>query len=95
MTAKPTTPAVSNAALARARALGHLPADATVETWPRREGLIERIVALFMGEDGASASVIEHVIRAFGPELALLGAFVTSLETSPLLVALPYVLEVR
>jgi protease-4 len=90
-----TTLGGREAALARARALGHLPADPNVETWPRREGLIERIVALFMGEDGASASVIEHVIRAFGPELALLGAFVTSLETSPLLVALPYVLEVR
>jgi protease-4 len=82
------------AALARARTLGNLPADASTSHWPSDEGFLERLVALFVGE-GANTSAIARFMERANAYIPFLDAFLSVLETSPVLAALPYVLEIR
>jgi protease IV len=81
-------------ALARARVLGHLPEDAKTDTWPREEGFLEKLIALFVGDPSAEAAVGRWLASA-GIDLALLQSFVSTLESTPVMVAVPYILELR
>lgn len=82
-------------AIARARTLAHMPEDAKIDEWPRREGFLERLVAMIVGDTAALADVALAWADGAGLDLTSVRALVDVMATSPVLAALPYVLEIR
>ena len=69
--------------------------DAKIDEWPRREGFLERLVAMIVGDTAALADVALAWAEGAGLDLTSVRALVDVMATSPVLAALPYVLEIR
>lgn len=82
-------------ALDRARELGDLDADAEVVVWPRRRSFVETLSESMGGEQTRTRALLSELGTVGGPigRAAVLGPLL--FETEPVVVALPFVLDIR
>ena len=85
-------------ALARARELGELPADAPFDEWPRQAGMFEALAELAGGGASTEATtfgVWMQLAESISPEVADVASAPLLLCTEPVLTALPYSVDIR
>lgn len=84
-------------AVARARELGELPADAPIDEWPRESGMFEALTQLAGGASAEATSfgVWMQLAESISPEVADVASAPLLLCTEPVLTALPYSVDIR
>ena len=87
-----------SAAVARARELGELPADAPLEEWPRDASVLEALTSLATGartQEAVTFSLWMELAERISPRVADMSSAPLLLCEDPILAALPYSVEIR